>query len=148
MSPDAVTAGAPGGPDLLPLFGWALLTVVALVATVATGVRGARGAHYTCVVVTLVALAVAIRFAGEVGSELEFHGLAATAKTIHFWVVPLDFLLLPVVAFSGIRLARSAPGDEPTRRAFHRKAAWTLVTLLVITVILGTTMTLSATPRV
>jgi len=148
VSPDAITAGVPVGPDLLPLFGWALFTVLALVVTVVTGIRGMRGPHYAWVIVTLAGLAVAIRVAGDVGSQLVFEGLADTAKTIHFWAVGLDFLVLPIAAISGIRLARASAADEPGRRALHRKAAWALVVLLVITVILGTTMTLTASPKI
>jgi hypothetical protein len=120
-----------------------LSTVVALIAVVITGRAAKRGAHYTVVVITLGCLTWAIREAELVGRGLVYEGAAATVKTVHFVGVGAVFVLLPILAVSGIRLARL---ESPERRTLHVRLAVAFLAAVVITCLLGTAMTMMAEP--
>lgn len=127
-----------------PIFLGALgATVVALVAVLVTGHRGARGAHYACVLLFFGALAWAIRQAEIEGRDLVFDGISGTLKSVHFVAVALTFLLVPLVLWSGVALARK---EQPELRARHKKFAAVFVVLVLVAFGLGLAMTLTATP--
>ena len=126
-------------------------TVTALGVVVWSGITRRRTLHYTAVVAMLVLLGIAIWFAEQFGSKLEFTGTAGTVHTIHMGSVVLTFLALPLVAWTGLRLARAIKGSSAAtgaeavkERAGHRHSASVFVTLVVVTSILGALMTLLA----
>jgi len=126
-----------------PLFLGALgVTVVALIAVVITGHRAQRNAHYTCVLLFFGALAWAIRLAEIEGRGLVFDGISGTIKQVHFVVVAIDFLLVPLLIWSGVSLARE---ERAAMRARHKKLAAAFVMLVLVTCGLGLAMTLTAT---
>ena len=129
-------------------------TIAALAIVVWSGITRRRTVHYAAVVGMLGLLGVAIHFAERFGSQLEFTGAAGTVHSVHMVAVVLTFLALPLVAWTGLRLARAgrtgadrrAPAgpDDPGQRAGHRRSAALFVTLVVITSSLGTVMTVLA----
>lgn len=131
----------------LPTLWTAIATVLLLLGVVLwSGVTGRRTLHYIVVVAMLGALYWAITKAEIVGELLVFEGLSRTLLQVHFVFVVADFLLIPLVAWSGIRLARAPENQSGIARMRHGKAAKVLVVSLVTTCILGSAMTLLATP--
>ena len=128
--------------------------VVALVATLAalggviwSGVTRRRGLHYALVAAMLAALAVTIWRARVWGTGLVFEGASGSVQLVHRAAVVVTFALLPLVAWTGLRLARttaaaSAPGS--TARAAHRRRAVQFVVALLAAAALGTLMTVLA----
>lgn len=119
------------------------VTVLALAAVVVTGVKARRSAHYVFVTLTLASLGWAIGEARLVGDGLVFDGAAASVKTVHFVAVAATFLLLPLMVVSGVRLHRV---ECPVRRLQHKRLAWAFLVAVIVTCVLGTAMTMLATP--
>ena len=119
-------------------------TVLALGLVVWSGYRRRRRLHYASIVALLVLLATAIGLAERYGTQLVFQGTAATVRSIHFVAVTITFALLPLVVFTGVRLARAPTGTDSDRRATHSKVAALFVVCVVVTFGLGLTMTLLA----
>ncbi|RKY18358.1 MAG: hypothetical protein DRQ55_13585 [Planctomycetota bacterium] len=119
------------------------LTVLCLGAVVITGRAGKRGAHYALVMAALTSLCWAIYEARIVGEGLVFEGAASSVRTVHFVAVAVVFLSLPLLALSGVRLHRV---ESEARRSLHRKLALTFLVAVIATCVLGTAMTLMATP--
>ncbi|GJM21840.1 MAG: hypothetical protein DHS20C15_17550 [Planctomycetota bacterium] len=125
-----------------PLFLTSLgVTVVLLVVVLITGHRAQRNAHYGSVVLFFGALVWAIRQAEIEGRSLVFEGLSATLNQIHFVFVGLDFVLVPLLIWSGVSLARSG---SPAVRQRHKQFAAAFVLSVLITCGLGVAMTLTA----
>lgn len=120
------------------------LTVFALGGVVFTGITARRSAHYALVGVMFATLFWAIWEAERIGANLTFPGAAGVLHTLHFVVVAMDTLLVPLVLWTGVKLARS---DDPETRARHGRMARYFVVAIVITCILGTGMTLLAMPK-
>jgi hypothetical protein len=126
---------------------WLTATVASLAAVVWSGIRRRRRTHYAFVLLLFTCLAGAIREAELYGRGLRFEGLAATVYTVHMTSVAATFATTLVVLVTGVRLARARGADIEARRPAHRVAALVFVTLVVITCVLGTTMTLLAERR-
>ena len=145
-----MTTGREIAADLstvLPSLWTAIATVILLLGVVIwSGVTGRRILHYIVVIAMLGALYRAITKAEIVGELLVFEGLSKTLLQVHFVFVAADFILIPLVAWSGIRLARAPENQSGIARMRHGKAAKVLVISLVTTCILGSAMTLLATP--
>jgi hypothetical protein len=116
------------------------LTLACLAGAVASGLRALRRVHLSCVAGAVACLALTIHFALGVGRHYD---LAAAG-----WITPLHkglamvatgSYLLPVA--SGLRTIL----HPPTRR-LHRKLAFLVLSLTVLTAITGTWMLLAA-PR-
>jgi sulfite exporter TauE/SafE len=118
------------------------LTLVALAGVIWTGLSRRRPLHYTLIVVMLGLLSWAIYEAEIMGQDLTYEGAAATFRKIHFGAVALTFLTIPVLLFTGVRVAKQ---DTWQRRRPHRLAAYFFVGIVVITATLGTAMTVTAT---
>jgi hypothetical protein len=117
-----------------------LLTLACLAGAVSTGLRAKRKLHLSCVGGAVACLALTIHYALGVGKlyDLEAAG----------WITPVHKLmaktatasyLLPVV--SGVRTI-----FHPPTRKLHRKIAFLVLSLTVLTAITGTWMLLAA-PR-
>lgn len=130
---------------LTPRFVVALvLTVGALLVAAWSGHKARRSLHYASIVAMLALLGWAIVEARVIGEGLVFEGAAHTLKIVHFVFVALVFALLPLLVTSGTRLARQ---EDAAVRASHRKRALVFMVCMVVTTVLGTAMTLAATPR-
>jgi hypothetical protein len=121
-------------------------TVAALAAVVWSGATRRRSLHYGLVVVLFASLGVSIYFAERVGATLAFEGAAGVVHGVHMVAVAATFLCCPLVLWSGWQLARRPTGAVAERNR-HRKLAVVFVTLVLITSVLGTAMTVMATPR-
>ncbi|MBI5364114.1 MAG: hypothetical protein HZA53_13115 [Planctomycetes bacterium] len=108
-----------------------LLTLALLGCVVATGLRARRALHLTCVGLTVAALGATIYFAYGLGRiyDLEKAG----------WITPVHHvlartntaaLLLPVI--TGILTIR-----RPATRPLHRRAAYFVIALTVVTAATG-----------
>lgn len=115
--------------------------VLALGVVIWSGTTRRRSAHYASVLAMLGILGWAIREAEIMGRGLVFDGLAGTIHKVHFVAVCLTFLLVPLLAWSGVRLARQ---ESPERRLGHRKLASLFVVAVLVTTALGTAMTVLA----
>ena len=126
------------GPFLFAL----ALTLLALAGVIWSGLTRRRRMHYAGIVLMLVLLSWAIYEAEIMGKALKYEGVAATFRSIHFVAVALTFLTIPVLIWTGLRVAKE---DTWQRRRPHRLAAYFFVGIVVITATLGTAMTVSAT---
>jgi len=122
-------------------------TVAALGAVVWSGITRRRSLHYKLIVVFAIALGVAIWRARVVGMGLRFEGVAGVLHRVHLSAVALTFIVLPFLVVSGVRLARAVGPAAATARLAHKKHAVRFVLLVVVTAVLGTLMTVFATPR-
>ena len=125
--------------------------VVALVATLAalggviwSGITHRRQLHYALVVAMLAALGVSIWRARVWGHGLIFDGASGKVQLVHRVAVVITFALLPVVGWTGLRLAKARPAEAAAARAVHHKRAVQFVVALVVAAALGTVMTLLA----
>jgi hypothetical protein len=128
---------------LSDLVGFALalaLTLACLAGAVASGLRAKRRVHLSCVAGALACLALTIRFALGVGRHYDLEAAG--------WITPLHkrvaiaataSYLLPIA--SGLRTI-----FHPPARRLHRKLAFLVLSLTVLTAITGTWMLLAA-PR-
>ncbi|HZL99433.1 MAG TPA: hypothetical protein VFD43_04190 [Planctomycetota bacterium] len=122
-------------------------TLAALGGTLWAGLTRRRGLHYALVAAMLVSLGVTIWRARIWGAGLVFDGAAGSVQLVHRAAVVVTFALLPLVAWTGLRLARtpglgSAPGSPA--RAAHRRRAVQFVLALVAAAVLGTVMSVLA----
>ena len=125
--------------------------IVALVAALAalggviwSGLTHRRPLHYALVVVTLAALALSIWRARIWGRGLVFEGAAGTWQSVHRVAVVVTFATLPLVAWTGLRLARARGAAAADARPAHRRRAIQFVLALVAAALLGTVMTVLA----
>ena len=117
-----------------------LVTVVLLGVVVLTGLRAMRRVHVPMVAVTVVALGITIWYAKEVGKiyDLEPGGWVTTT---HLWMakVTTGAFVLPIA--SGWRTLK-----HPETRPLHRKLVVLVLTLVVVTTVLGIGMMALAEP--
>jgi len=116
------------------------LTLVFLAAAVWSGLRAKRRVHLLCVTGALACLALAIERALALGTHYDIEA-AGWITPVHKWMAKIATAsyLLPVV--SGVRTI-----FHPPTRKLHRKIAFLVLTLTVLTAITGTWMLL-ASPR-
>lgn len=117
-----------------------VVTVLLLAGVTATGLLARRRAHLTLVACAVTSLGVTIYFAERLGTlyDLEaagwitpFHLTLAKVTTVAY--------LLPIV--TGLRLLK-----DPTRRPLHRRVAFLVLGLTLLTAGTGTWMILAAEP--
>jgi len=125
--------------------------VVALVATLAalggviwSGITHRRQLHYALVVAMLAALGLSIWRARVWGHGLIFDGTSGHVQLVHRVAVVVTFALLPLVGWTGLRLAKARPAETATARAAHHQRAVQFVVALLAAAALGTAMTLLA----
>ena len=115
-----------------------LLTLGCLAGAVSSGLRAKRRVHLTCVAGAVACLGLTIHFALGVG---KLYDLAAAGwiTPVHLWMakVATASYLLPVA--SGLRTIY-----HPPTRKLHRKIAFLVLSLTVLTAITGTWMLLAA----
>ena len=118
--------------------------LLALGGVIWSGITHRRSLHYVLVVAVLVALTVSIWRARVWGHGLVFEGAAGTWQTVHRVAVVLTFALLPLVGWTGLRLARAKGAGAGAARAAHHKRAVQFVVALLVAAALGTVMTVLA----
>lgn len=126
-----------------PLAAFALsfaLTLVLLGAVVATGKRRIIKVHIACVALTLGSLAWTIYQALELGKVYDLDS-AGIITDIHLNLAKLTTLayLLPLV--TGVRTY-----FVPTTRSLHKKCAYIVLVLTVVTAVTGVTMIMLSNP--
>ncbi len=117
-----------------------VLTLGCLAGAVSSGLRAKRRVHLACVAGALACLGVTIYHAFGVG---KLYDLAAAGwiTPVHMWMAKIATASYLLPAASGLRTIF----HPPTRR-LHRKLAFVVLTLTVLTAITGTWMLL-ASPR-
>jgi len=117
------------------------LTLAFLAGAVSSGLRAKRRVHLLCVAGAVACLAVSINRALAVG-ELYDLDAAGWITPVHLWMakVATASYVLPVV--SGVRTIY-----HPPTRKLHRKIAFLVLSLTVLTTITGTWMLLASTRR-
>ena len=117
-----------------------VLTVVLLVGVVATGLRARRRIHIPLVVLTVLSLAGTIWFAEKLGKLYDLDA-AGRIKDVHLFLakVTTAAYLLPIT--TGVMTVRRA-----RFRRLHRRVAFTVLALTVVTLVTGTWMVLAAEP--
>ena len=115
-----------------------LLTIALLVVVVATGLRRARKLHLVCVAATLAALALSIHFAKGMGEHYDLASAGAITD-VHLLLAKLatGCYLLPIT--TGILTLRAARW-----RPWHRRAAFLVLGLTLLSAATGTWMLLAA----
>jgi hypothetical protein len=121
-----------------------IAALLALGGVIWSGITHRRNLHYGLVVAMLVALTLSIWRARVWGHGLVFEGAAGTWQTVHRVAVVLTFALLPLVGWTGLRLARARGTAAADARPAHRRRAIQFVTALVAAALLGTVMTILA----
>lgn len=116
------------------------VTLVTLVLAALMGMRARRKAHITLVVVTALLLVVTIYYAKELGGIYDLDS-AGWITPVHLWMAKIATfaLLLPIV--TGIMTMKNAE-----RFPWHKRMAWTVITLVILSAFTGTWMILAATP--
>lgn len=116
-------------------------TLVALGCAVVTGFKAKRRWHVASVTTVVVMLAVTIYFALKLGDLYDLES-AGVITPIHLTLAKITTAayLLPIAA--GVRTIYA-----PSSRKLHRRLAYLVLTMTVVTAITGTMMILMATPR-
>jgi len=120
--------------------GFLAITLVFLGGVVLTGLRAKRRVHLTLVVFAVASLGITIYFAERLG-ELYDLETAGAIYPVHIFFAKLTTLsyLLPVI--SGIATIRN-----PIRVTLHRRIAFGVLALTVVTAVTGTIMVLASDP--
>ena len=114
------------------------LTLLCLAGAVASGLRAKRKVHITCVAGALACLGLTIYYALGVGKHYDLAS-AGWITPVHMWMAKIATAsyLLPIA--SGLRTIY-----RPATRRLHRKLAFGVLALTVLTAITGTWMLLAA----
>ena len=121
--------------DVGPAFvAFLLLTVLLLLGVLVTGLKARRRSHIALVCTALVSLGVTIYFAEKLGESYDVRS-AGVITPIHLTLAKITVVayLLPIV--TGIQTLRNGK-----RRRLHRKFAFLVLALTVLTVVTGTAM--------
>ena len=116
------------------------LTLAGLAGAVATGLRARRRLHLPCVAAALVCLAVTIHFAKALGHHYDLKSAGAITP-IHLTMAKVTTALYLLPIATGI-----ATIFRPARRPWHRRVAFLVLAMTVLTAITGTAMLLMAKP--
>ncbi|MFN0006690.1 MAG: hypothetical protein ACKVXR_02190 [Planctomycetota bacterium] len=116
------------------------LTLAGLGCTVATGLRARRRWHITFVAASLACLATTIYFAKELGNQFDLES-AGVITPIHLTMAKVTTALYLLPIATGITTI-----FRPAVRRWHRRVAFLVLAMTVLTAITGTTMILMATP--
>ena len=114
------------------------LTLVLLALVVVTGLRARRRWHIPLVACALAGLGTTIYYAEQMGEHYDL-ATAGVITPIHLWIAKITTLsyLLPLA--TGIRTLY-----DPRMRRWHRRVAFLVLWLTLITAITGTWMILAA----
>jgi len=114
------------------------LTLVALGVTVVSGFKARRKVHLPAVATSVVLLLVTIYYAEQLGTLYDLE-TAGVIKPIHLFFAKLTApaYLLPIV--SGFRTLK-----RPSNRSLHRKLAFLILALTVISAATGAAMVFMA----
>ena len=110
------------------------LTLCLLALVVATGLAARRRWHIPLVVLALAALGATIRAAVLVGKHYDLPS-AGIITPVHLWLAKVTTVLYVLPLATGIRTL-FAPGT----RKLHRKVAFLVLGMTVLTAITGTAM--------
>ncbi|MFT4649178.1 MAG: hypothetical protein ACI87O_000519 [Planctomycetota bacterium] len=118
----------------LGFLGFLILTVVLLGAVAWTGFKAQRRLHLRLVVLAVISLAMAIRYALLVGPHYDLES-AGVITPIHMAVARVATVsyLLPVI--TGLRTLKN-----PSGLALHRKAAFLVIGLTLLAAVTGAIM--------
>jgi hypothetical protein len=124
-----------------PALGFAValgVTLVLLGFTVATGLRARRRWHIPLAVLSVASLVVTIVFAKELGKHYDFESAGLVSPIHHVMArVTAGAYLLPIT--TGLWTI-----FRPVARRWHRRVAFLVLALTVLTAITGTMMILLA----
>jgi hypothetical protein len=114
--------------------GFLILTVALLGAVAWTGFRAQRRWHLRLVVVAVVSLAMAIRYALLVGRlyDLESAGIITPIHMAMARIATAAYLLPVITGLGTLR--------DPSWRRWHRRAAFTVIVLTVLAAVTGAAM--------
>lgn len=116
------------------------LTLACLGGAVVTGLKARRRLHIPCVAAAIACLAATIYYAKELGLDYDLQS-AGLITPIHLTLAKVTTALYLLPIATGI-----ATILKPARRRWHRRVAFLVLAMTVITAITGTTMILMAKP--
>jgi hypothetical protein len=117
-----------------------VLTVLLLAGVVATGLKARRRLHIPLVALTLVSLVLTIVFAERLGREYDLAS-AGVIKPIHLTLAKVTTLAYLLPLATGVRTI-----FRPTARAWHRRFAFLVLGMTVLTLVTGALMITLAEP--
>ncbi len=115
-----------------------LLTILLLAVVVVTGYRELRRAHLTSVALALFSLAAAIWYAERMGEHYDLDS-AGRITPVHLFVAKATTFAYLLPLATGILTIRDARW-----RPWHRRAAFLVLGLTLLTAVTGTWMVLAA----
>jgi len=121
--------------------GFLLLTLALLAAVVATGLRARRRWHLSFVACTLAALGTTIYYAKQMGAHYDIRAAG--------WITPVHLALakLTTLAYLAPLTTGALTLRDPRWRPRHRRLAFTVLFLTVMTAVTGTWMLLASPHR-
>src|SRR6185436_13406857 len=114
------------------------LTLVLLGAVVWSGLHARRRIHLSCVAATVLALAITIWFAVEMGKHYDLSA-AGWITPVHLWLAKGTTLAYLAPFATGVMTLR-----DPRWRPRHRVCAFAVIGLTVATAVTGTWMLMAA----
>lgn len=118
------------------------ITVFFLVLTVITGLSAMRKWHLTCVACSVLGLAMAVRYAYDLGSIYDLEA-AGWITPFHLWLAKITTLLYLLPVISGVRTI-----FVPSTRRLHRSVAYLVLALTALSAITGAWMLMASPVRV
>jgi len=116
------------------------LTLIGLGCAVATGLRARRRLHIPCVAVSLACLAATIYYAKALGHHFDLKSAGAITP-IHLTLAKVTTALYLLPVATGITTI-----FRPATRRWHRRVAFLVIAMTVVTAITGTAMLLMSKP--
>lgn len=128
---------------MTPGFGFVLFLVVTLAllgCTVLTGLAARRKLHIPFAVSSLLALAITIYFAEKLGEQYDVES-AGMITPIHLTLAKITTALYALPVITGIMTIR-----KPVHLRWHRRIAFTVLGMTVVTACTGIAMILLSDP--
>ena len=116
------------------------LTLAGLGGAVATGLRARRRLHLPCVAAALACLAATIYYAKALGHHFDLKSAGAITP-IHLTLAKVTTALYVLPVATGITTI-----FRPATRRWHRRVAFLVLAMTVVTAITGTVMLLMSEP--
>jgi len=120
--------------------GFLALTLAGLACAVATGLKARRRLHIAAVAASIASLATTIYYAKALGEQFDLES-AGVITPIHLTMAKVTTALYLLPIATGITTI-----FRPAARRWHRRVAFLVLGLTVLTAVTGTTMILMATP--